>query len=287
MQEIRAAFRSTEYTNALRGAVVMDLIYNPTPRFTEAVVKARLLNAPFVFIDVGVNGGIGPRWLHLGEYLEVHGFDPVAEVVAPLKGERQFYYVMGLGNEDGERELFVSADTTSTSFLSPTKSAYAIGPDVARTVGVRAVPMRKLDSLMAEGRFTRADFIKVDTEGFEPEVFKGATRLLENILAIEFESNFNTSRESPNTHFWSVCEHLVPTFAVQDLAFDRIPRASFVRDGGTGTHPRPATFNFLLTRAPRNADEALRIAMIYEIYGMKDTAYDLVSTHPLAKLLLH
>ena len=38
--------------------------------------------------------------------------------------------------------------------------------------------MHKLDTLMAQSVVTRADFIKVDCEGFEPAVLRGAREFL-------------------------------------------------------------------------------------------------------------
>lgn len=262
-----------------------ELTNNPEPRFTQAVVRENLLSSPFVLVDVGVNGGIAPRWRHLGPCLQVHGFDPLEEVIAPLRGDGHTYYAMALGNEEGQREIFVSADTYSSSLYSQGTTPYI--SRAAACVGSRFVPIRRLDSLMAEGKILRADCLKVDTEGFEPEVFKGAGRLLETALAVDVETNFNTSPILQQTHFWGVYENLLPAFTLQDMAFNRVPRSRFVNAGGTETVARPATFNILFAREPRNADEALRLAVIFELYGMLDTAYDLAVSHSEAAHLAH
>jgi FkbM family methyltransferase len=262
-----------------------ELTNNPDARFTRAVVAANLLRSPIVLVDVGVNGGILPRWRNLGSSLEVHGFDPLEEVIAPLRGDGHSYYVMALGDEEGERDFYVSADTYSSSLYTQGESKYASGP--AACVGSRRVPIRRLDSLMAEGKFSRADFLKVDTEGFEPEVLKGARSLLGSVLALDIETNFSTSPILPKTHFWGVYENLLPDFTVQDMAFNRIPRAGFVNAGGTETIARPATFNILFAREPRSQDETLRLAIIFELYGLMDTAYDLAMAHPEASRFAH
>jgi hypothetical protein len=192
---------------------------------------------------------------------------------------------MAIGNEDGERQIFVSADTYSSSFYA--QSAPTAGGGPAACVEVRTVPIRRLDSLVADGAFSRADFIKADTEGFEPEVFKGAKGLLDGVLAVDVETNFNTSPTLPESHFWAVYKHLLPDFTVQDVAFNRIPRANFARAGGIETIARPATFNILFAREPRSQDETLRLALIFELYGMRDTAYDLALAHREASRLAY
>ena len=58
----------------------------------------------------------------------------------------------------------------------------------------RLVPMRSLDSLMAEGAIPQADFLKVDVEGYEADVLAGAKEMLAGgVLGIEVETSFMTS----------------------------------------------------------------------------------------------
>jgi FkbM family methyltransferase len=267
----------------------MDLAYNPTPRFTEWLVQKRLLGTPLIVVDVGVQGGIGPRWEHFGDSIEVHGFDALEEAIAPLNALRRpnhRYYAMALGDENGERELFVAPEPTATSFYRHAASRYDVDERVTRSAGTRQVPIRRLDTLVAEGAFVRADFIKIDCEGFEPEILKGAQALLrEGVLAIEIETNFNTSPVLPQSHFGAVCEQIVPHgLTLFDLAFDRIARAGFVERAQslgiaqTATVARPATVNalFYRDRPARSVDELMKRVAILEIYGMADTAYDVL-----------
>jgi FkbM family methyltransferase len=265
----------------------IDLAYDPSPRCTEWLVDNRMFTSPLVVIDVGVQGGIGPRWQHLGDFIEVHGFDALAEAIAPLDAlgqPKHHYYAMALGNEDGERELFVAPEPTATSFYPHGTSRYGVDENVSRSAGTRPVPIRRLDTLSAQGVFERADFIKIDCEGFEPEILKGGRALLrKGVLAIEIETNFNTSPVLPQSHFGAVCEQLLPHgLTLFDLAFDRTPRASFLaRAQSLGvseavTVARPTTINALFYRdtPPASADELLKRIAILEIYGMADTAYD-------------
>lgn len=258
----------------------MDLSYNPRPRFTEWVVKNGLLSSRFVVVDVGVLGGISPRWEHFGDHLEAHGFDVLHEAITPLRAAQRpthHFHVMGLGNEDGERDVFVAPEPTQTSFYRG---------DPSKVAEKRTVAIRRLDTLMSEGTIKRADFIKIDCEGFEPEILKGAQTLLAGgVIALEVETNFHTSPILPQSHFGAVCEQLVPHgFTLFDLAFNRIPRASFLdrerslQISDAVTVARPATVNTLFYRdaAAAASDELLKRVAILEIYGMADTAYDVL-----------
>ena len=54
---------------------------------THWVVRNGYLRSPFVLVDIGVLGGISVRWQHLGDCLEVHGFDLLEEAIAPLRAQ--------------------------------------------------------------------------------------------------------------------------------------------------------------------------------------------------------
>jgi hypothetical protein len=99
----------------------MDLAYNQRPRFTEWVARNGFLESPFVFIDAGVQGGIHPRWNFLGPALKVYGFDPLEETIAPLTRlnlPNHEYHAVALGDEDGERDFFVTEILPASSFFS-------------------------------------------------------------------------------------------------------------------------------------------------------------------------
>ena len=270
----------------------LDLSYNRHPLFTQWVLQHGLLESALVVIDVGVQGGASVRWDHLPDRVEIHGFDALEEAIAPLRAERKpkhYYYATALGNEDSERELFLASEPTATSFYPQGSSPYDIGDVVKRGANSRRVPVRRLDSLLAEGRIPRADFIKIDCEGFEPEILKGAQALLRRgVLAIEVETSFDVSPVAPETHFWAVYKQLLPHgFLLYDVGFNRIQRASFAnRTRHLGldklrTVSRPATFNILFYRDTPSvaADETLKRAILLELYGMADTAYDVLITN--------
>jgi len=270
----------------------MDLPYNNQPVFTHWVARNGYLRSPFVLVDVGVLGGISVRWQHIGDGLEVHGFDPLEEAIAPLRAEARpghHYYAIALGDEDCERELFVPPVLPGSSFfprdLVGDHTRMVIDPRNWQHTQRRRVQMNKLDTLMAQGVVTRADFIKIDCEGFEPAVLTGAREFLSHCgaLSIECEIGFSSNRWA-QTHFLAVYEQLLPHgFRLSNLAFDRVPFASYVERAralgiaSPATVSRPGTFNILFSRDPGNSPDAvLKAAIILEIYGMADSAYDLL-----------
>lgn len=267
----------------------MDLSYNARPSFTQWALREGLLSSPLVLLDVGVQGGINPRWELLGDLLAVHGFDALEEAISPLRAENKpnrIYHAIALGDEDGERDIFLTPNLTASSMYGHGQSRYNVSESVARSIERRRVPIRRLDSLLAEGTIRRPDVLKIDCEGFEPEILRGARELLRSgVLAVEVETNFNISPLVPGTHFAAVYDQLLPYgFLLYDLAFDRTPRTTFVRRARAlgirkpSTVARPSTFNVLFYREtePSDADETLRRATVLELYGMADNAYDVL-----------
>jgi FkbM family methyltransferase len=219
--------------------------------FTRWVVSERLLHEPFVLIDVGVQGRENQRWQPLGDHLVVHRFDPIEEVVRELTEQNDHrpnchYHCMAVGNVDGEQEFYFNpANPTASSMFRQGISRF----DVENVEQPRQVPIRRLDSLLAEGLIPQADFIKVDVEGFEKDVLLGARELLSaGVLGLHTETNFGVSPHYPKGHFATLAElALDQHLLVFDIAFNRIPRASFQRalvDKGM----KPISENYLVGR---------------------------------------
>jgi FkbM family methyltransferase len=60
------------------------------------------------------------------------------------------------------------------------------------------IPCRTLDSIMAEEKVTRVDWVKVDVEGSEEEVLKGMTRLLETNRKVKCIFELHHNKETDN-----------------------------------------------------------------------------------------
>jgi FkbM family methyltransferase len=273
----------------------MDLFFNENPRFAKWLVDSGGLREPFVVIDVGVQGGENPRWRFLGDHLIVHGFDAIKEAVDELAGKNKAgnktFHWLAIGDEDGERKFFYKpSNPTNSSFYEVS------GSDVQS----RTVPVRRLDTLLRDGIIPRADFLKVDVEGFEKDVFCGASDLLgAGVLGIECETNFRTSIVYPESHFGLIHGTVLRYGLVLfDLNCNRIPRAAYQQARRRRNLPAlppegcgmPATFNVLFCRElaaerddslyysrmppPPSVDQVLKAMAIYELHGFNDVALE-------------
>src|SRR5262245_3279182 len=291
----------------------MDLYYNEHPSFTRWVVANELLREPFVVIDVGVQGGAHARWQHLGKFVHVHGFDAIREVVDALKAVHdgqatRSYHAMALGNEDGQREFYVAADTYGSSFFCSDRSQ--TGQQNGIALGSRRVDIRRLDTLFADGTLPPADYIKLDCEGFEPEILQGGKAYLarSNVLCVEVETNFGVSPVYWRTPFADINDLLVAyRLLVFDVNLVRVARPSYTaaRAASPWPHPdpmrdtpdlqvgQPRTFDFLFCRdlvgehthadgyvrahhaPPPTPDKLIKSMINFELHGLMDCAVDI------------
>jgi FkbM family methyltransferase len=226
------------------------------------IAKSGALDSAFVLVDVGVRGGIHPRWHALEPALEVYGFDPIADVRAP--NERHHYFTLALGNYDGECTVYVPDNLYEARVTA---------------AGTHKVPIARLDTLWAKGMIAPADFIKIDCEGYEPEVLAGAAAYLRagNLLGADIESHFHVRASLPYSHFAAVNTIFVERqLRVADLALQGAQHAD---------QPWNGTCNVLFSRhlldernAGRRGDPdlspttILKTIAIFDLYGLAGPA---------------
>jgi len=299
----------------------MDIYNHEAPAFTNWVIANNFLREPFVVVDIGVQGGEHPRWERLGALVHLHGFDAIQEVIDGLKAahagrKNRSYYALALGNEDGQREFFVSADTYGSSFFSSDRSQS--GKQNGISLGSRTVEIRRLDTLFASGILPPADYIKLDCEGFEPEILRGAKAYLAHsgAVCVTVETNFGVSPVFPRTPFAEINDLLVEhRLLVFDLNAVRAPRASYTAARAAQPWPapdpmvdvpdldvgRPGTFDFVFCRdfvheltspqsyaiggpmPPPTTDQLIKAMINFELHGLMDCAVD-IAAHFRAKL---
>ena len=216
----------------------MDLYHNDSPAFTTWVIENDLLKEPLVVIDIGVQGGPHPRWKQLKDKVRIYGFDAIPEVVEGLNAQKQpneTYFAMALGDEEGTRDFYMRGNGSSY-YGSSFYESDALQPGV-----LTKIPIARLDTLFAKGVIPPADHIKVDCDGHDPEVIRGAQRYLaqSNVVSVIVETAFTVSPTYPRSHFVAISDILTAhRLLVFDLALMRTARPSYV--AAKARHPWPA-----------------------------------------------
>lgn len=153
------------------------------------MLKERLGKNDFLLIDVGA---------HKGEYSDmltnyfnginhrIHAFEPIKHVYNQMKYNLRNYkqitvHNFGLGNTDSQEKM-----------VNPGSKASFICKYDNGINDYEEVQVSKLDSFCKTNKIEFIDFLKVDVEGFEYAVLKGAKEMLfhKKIYCIQFEFGY-------------------------------------------------------------------------------------------------
>ncbi len=159
------------------------------PNFVDIMTKLDIDTV----IDVGANAGQYVSDIReLGYRGRIVSFEPIREVYQRLceaarKDNRWEVYNFALGEKAGEQSINVSEDTVFSSFKRP--DAYLTqtfsASNLARTETVKMIRLE--DFLNEHPEIGKSAYLKIDTQGFELEVLKGAGSWLPRIKALQLE----------------------------------------------------------------------------------------------------
>jgi FkbM family methyltransferase len=155
------------------------------------------IDAPLVVVDVGANEGQTARRV-LQEFprATVHCFEPSPETFESLQQNigsdpRVHFEQLACGSKVGSVDFHITANHWCSSVLAPSDLGKRFYGDWYNTRQVVKVPMTTLDAWMVERGIVRVDVLKVDAQGYDLEVLRGATHLLaRGVKAINCECQF-------------------------------------------------------------------------------------------------
>jgi FkbM family methyltransferase len=146
-----------------------------------------------VVFDVGAHvGEYATRLRNIGYRRRIVSFEPqtAAFLVLAEKGARDPQWEpvrLALGDRVGEQDLNISANSWSSSFLPVELEMLEIETGLAQTK-VETVPVTTLDQV--HHRFvgpTDGIFLKIDAQGYEPNILLGADAFLARCRAVQLE----------------------------------------------------------------------------------------------------
>jgi FkbM family methyltransferase len=158
---------------------------------------AALLDPPLVMLDVGCRDGVRPEWRALGPHASLIGFDAdpaecarLNEAVADGTGER--YEPIALGAADGPATLHVTADPQCSSLYPPDEEYVRRYPELWRHAprSTQPIDISTLDTWAEHAEAGPIDALKIDVQGAELDVLRGAQRNLGSVRVVELEVEF-------------------------------------------------------------------------------------------------
>jgi FkbM family methyltransferase len=159
--------------------------------YKEPIDFLRSRNIDLV-IDVGANVGQYAKGLREDGYAGwIVSFEPVAaayEELAALanKDARWKAMNMALGDDEGLAKINVSQSPVFSSILPQLPAATTFDSE-AQVVRSESVRIARLDDIFAELPTSQAEFLKIDTQGYERQVVSGASKCLSSFLGVQME----------------------------------------------------------------------------------------------------
>lgn len=110
-------------------------------------------------------------------YLMVEAQSSKEDKLKLLKSNKVDYKISLLGPTSGQKAKFYINETVSSALPESAKDDQEFVE----------IPMFTLDEILTEKSFTDADFLKLDVQGFELEVLKGASNILNKVEVVLME----------------------------------------------------------------------------------------------------
>jgi len=181
----------------LRGTVARKLT-------TDHIGSLELLEllrsrSPSVIYDVGANVG---TWTLLAKALypasQVHAFEPLPMHTEKFRSTTQalanvHLHEIGLGSQQGPAVLKVTDFSDASSLLPLTETGKKQWH--LEQMAEVLIPIERLDDYIRVNQLPLPNLIKLDVQGFELEVLRGAERTLASTQAVLLEASFQNFYE--------------------------------------------------------------------------------------------
>ncbi len=146
-----------------------------------------------LILDIGANQGQFAIALFSSGYKgKISSYEPLKDTFQALKKNARKYskwsvYNFGVGSKEGTAELYVSSNTFSSSLLEVTDESISAAPE-SRISRKEVIQLTTLKKIIAENPLSgNKVYLKLDVQGFELEVLKGAEEIPGSIAVIQAE----------------------------------------------------------------------------------------------------
>jgi FkbM family methyltransferase len=157
----------------------------------------RLAGSPIRLVDVGARGGIERPWNAIAPLVEVVGFEPsekAFEALLRTAPPNATYLNIALGDQSGEATFYNTRGPAVASLYKPNASFLeAFEKDEGfEVLGTGVCRVDTIDHVLTEAGIERVDFVKLDTQGSELSILRGAAETLDRfVFGVETEVSFN------------------------------------------------------------------------------------------------
>jgi FkbM family methyltransferase len=285
---------------------------NANPSMTRYLAQRTniLKENPIQIADVGARDGYNTEWSILGQGMNVFCFEPDEIECKRLQGSADNnvrYLASALSHSKGKQTLY-EANLSYSTGLYPSHMEFfdrLLNGENARVVGEEEIEVDTLDNVLKKVGEPRLNFLKLDAEGAELDILKGASSAIEDPGMVGVLTEFRLHPEiNGSPPFWQVDQFLQSKgFRLFDISTNLQSRKVM---------PYPGTMDYFLpdgTRfyaytengqvmdgdalylrdlfIPMNREimkelsglDVLKFAVLYEIYHHNDAAAELIDAN--------
>ena len=155
--------------------------------------------------DIGANKGqYATGIIDAGYANKIVSFEPLSSVYKIIKKESENYTnwtvapQCAIGSKNEQIEINISENSVSSTLLNMLDEHYQGAPD-SKIIGKEKVQVYPLDEIAEQYcNNTKNIFLKIDVQGFEQEVLKGAQNIINKAKGIEMEISIVPLYENQN-----------------------------------------------------------------------------------------
>lgn len=198
MHSTRSPFlsRFTRWSRRLFGAKSNKAKTTGTP--VRDLVADVLGHYGTTVLDVGARWADTPAWWRIDPVANLVGFEPDADECTRLNEKsdsprKERYLPLALGATRQESVLYQTAEPACASLYPPDETLAERFPQLSaiRLRGSKTISLMPLDEWWESEDRPSVSFLKLDTQGSELDILRGAERVLESCVGLEVEAEFS------------------------------------------------------------------------------------------------
>ena len=163
-------------------------------RTLDQAIKSIIKKKNPIIFDVGDHEGESiDRFKNLFQNPIIHSFEPQSKIFEKLMNKKKndkdlVLNNFALGSKEGNQEIFVNSNTAASSYLNiDNKDKFFKS---LKTIQKEQTRIDTFDNYFNKIKVNYIDLVKIDVQGLEEEVLKGAHKSLNKVLLIEIEIVF-------------------------------------------------------------------------------------------------
>lgn len=163
-------------------------------RTLDQAIKSIIKKKNPIIFDVGAHEGESiDRFKNLFQNPIIHSFEPQSKIFEKLMNKKKndkdlVLNNFALGSKEGNQEIFVNSNTAASSYLNiDNKDKFFKS---LKTIQKEQTRIDTFDNYFNKIKVNYIDLVKIDVQGLEEEVLKGAHKSLNKVLLIEIEIVF-------------------------------------------------------------------------------------------------